>query len=154
MITPQKTEYYVMELFSHGGPESLDSIATRVYGRTYVGSRAMGDSAPGNDSWITFDMTEGSWQYEEGIEEFDSETTTTYNEKTYETETFDQSPLDYWLGLTSEPPYYYSEEQKAAWDPGEDRDVQEKAPDLEWVLADLIRRGELPHGHYLLRHWW
>lgn len=154
MITPKQTTYYVMELFDHGGPESLDAIATRVYGRKYSGSRSMGDFAPGNDSWLTFDMTEDGWAYKEGIEEFDSPTTRIYDEKTREFLTYKTSPLNYWLGLTKEPPSYYSEERKAAWDPGEDREIQEQAPDLSWVLADLIRRGELPHGHYLLRHWW
>ncbi|UJW28808.1 hypothetical protein L3Q67_26470 [Saccharothrix sp. AJ9571] len=27
-------------------------------------------------------------------------------------------------------------------------------PSLEGVLADLIRRGELPRDNYILRHWW
>ncbi|MFD8609485.1 hypothetical protein [Streptomyces sp. NPDC059631] len=38
----------------------------------------------------------------------------------------------------------------------EDRFFADRAfsPSLGLVLADLIRRGELPRGDYLFRHWW
>ncbi|MGW0875364.1 hypothetical protein ACWD3Z_33505 [Streptomyces sp. NPDC002740] len=38
----------------------------------------------------------------------------------------------------------------------EDRFFADRAfsPSLRLVLADLIRRGELPRGDYLFRHWW
>lgn len=71
--------------------------------------------------------------------------------------------LDYWLSIRvadentpatvgANPPATQDLENAVF----EDRFFADRAfsPSLRLVLADLIRRGELPRGDYLFRHWW
>ena len=73
----------------------------------------------------------------------------------------DTNPLEYWLSIKIDP-----EEPNALYNPHPTQDLfgavfsesfyAERAYTLplDLVLADLIRRGELPMGDFILRHWW
>jgi hypothetical protein len=120
---------------------SLDSIATRVYGRKYVGQQT-GDML-GNDSVHHYDMSE----YE--VDQLDFDMNQEPRQHYVDWDPITQQAIyaegvnwfEYWLGL---------DESKFK----HDFEIYRQAPEPRYVLADLIKRGELPYGQYLLRVSW
>jgi len=135
----------MMEMMSHMGEDSLDAIATRVYGRTYRGQQT-GDMI-GNDSHVVYnmfpddveqlmyDMNEEPKRHYLGYDRVLRETTYVEGVNWFE----------YWLGLKIEPGTYGDNSPTT---------VERAAPTPDHVLADLISRGELPHGKYVMHVWW
>jgi hypothetical protein len=116
-----------MDMLDHDGPDTLDAIATRFYGRKYIGQQT-GDMLP-NDSHVVYDMDED--MVEQLIANLEEER---------EYSGFDS--LQRWLDAAS--PADRSEEIK----------LIRSAPEPDYILADLISKGELPHGKYVVRVWW
>lgn len=168
MHTPKVSEFYEMELNDHAGPESLDAIATRVYGRPYKGQQT-GDMLP-NDSWHEYliddeaiaqslaDRAEkrvylGVQRVPQGKGDWGSSVVNHYVEGVDE--------FEYWLSLKSDPATSYEGyNPPQEWEDARgfvfrnDFEVYRKAPDIHSVLCDLVHRGELPKGRYLIHCWW
>lgn len=119
---------------------SLDSIATRVYGRRYVGQQT--GRMLDNDSVHHYDMSED--EVEQLV--FDMEQEPKRHYIRYDPHTKEGvyaegvNWFEYWLGL--------DEAEHSS------KDIDHAAPEPHYVLADLIKRGELPYGQYLLRVSW
>lgn len=182
MHTPKTTSLYEMELNDHAGPDSLDAIATRVYGRKYVGQQT-GDMLP-NDSWHVYDIDEeavaehlanlsekrtylGIRRVAAGTGDFGTSVVTCYAEGVDE--------FEYWLSLKWDPNVetvylkpdhsnlneaIASQQGPREWEDARDftlkfeSEVYRRAPEVHSVLADLVHRGELPYGRYLIHCWW
>lgn len=166
MHTPKQTTLYTMPLFDHT-EGSLDAIATRVYGKTYVGQQT-GDMLS-NDSHHLYDMSKsevdqwvadmknkrhylGLKRVEKGTGDYGGNHVAVYHEG--------HNWFEYWLSLKHDPDNPDNEHNP---EDGEDHfgesfkhgfQVFRQAPTIHYVLADLIHRGELPYGQYLLDCSW
>ncbi len=167
MHTPKTKKFYILPLHDHEAG-SLDEIATRVYGRKYRGQQT-GDMLP-NDSWHYYDMTKDEveqWCYDMEQERVDGKghylgskkVPTTGEWKSFYVEGMNW--FDYWLSLDISP----GDSVLSGYHSSDDtEDLRGKtiseltsirtAPTIHYVLADLIKRGELPYGHYMLHCWW
>lgn len=144
---------------------SLDALATRVYGRKYRGQQT-GDMLP-NDSYHIYEMNEEDVaDYMHDLEQ------QTLNEGHYlggryegkEWKNFHAKGvnwIDYWLSLDIAP----GDSVLSGYHPHSDTEdlrgkqvsqltAERAAPTIHYILADLITRGELPYGRYLLHCWW
>lgn len=127
MHIPKQKKAFFMPMFSHEGERSLDAIATRFYGREYVGQQT-GDMLP-NDSHVVYKMNrENVKQLMYNLEE--------------EREYNGIDSLAKWLSAP------------ATEDRREKLDILRAAPEPDYILADLITKGELPYGTYVLSVWW
>lgn len=132
-------------MMAHMGEDSLDAIATRVYGREYKGQQT-GDMIY-NDSHVVYDMSA------EAVEELNSEMSSEPKRHYLDYDPITEEHkyaegvnwFEYWLGL----------EEKEIF-PGytDMTDIIRAAPTPNHVLADLIKRGELPYGTYVMSVWW
>jgi hypothetical protein len=135
MIELEKEEYIILPMMEHEGEKSLDAIATKFYGKQYKGQQT-GDMMA-QSSWHVFDLR------------------TEYDVEDYQPEDC-YKPLSRWLALELgdeivEDWYGAGERKKVA---EYDFDIYREAPMPEYILADLIRNGVLPHGKYLVHVWW
>lgn len=167
MFTPKTSTLYEMELNDHAGYDSLDALATRVYGQTYKGQQT-GDMLP-NDSYHVFDMDE------ERVEELMDnmkEKRMFLGLKPVAKGTGDRGGnfratyamgvnwFEYWLSLKYDPATPYGASSPREWEDARDFtlkydfQVYREAPTIDYVLADLITRGELPHGRYMIHCSW
>lgn len=127
MHIPKQKKVYFMPMFAHEGEHSLDAFASRFYGREYQGQQT-GDMLP-NDSHVVYEMSK------ENVEQL------MYNlEEEREYNGIDS--LAKWLSAP------------ATEDRGEKLDILRAAPEPDYILADLITKGELPYGTYVLSVWW
>jgi hypothetical protein len=132
MIELEKEEFYVLPVKAYGRGPCISSIATEVYGRSYNG---IGSGTESNDTFQTYDFRtedmckEFRWDHDE-----------------------DATPLDDWLALK------VGDEVTDDW--GSKRviryesDLERHGPAPSWVLADLILKGYLPYGQYLVETSW
>ncbi|MFJ4003987.1 hypothetical protein ACIPWL_11070 [Streptomyces sp. NPDC090023] len=170
---PQYTRYSIYMLEPHAeyvtaenGHIPIEAIAERVYGKPYNSLRGCqrDDEHIPNDSVKLYELaSEGA--YEEALDQFDEERVylgwdSGIGETVYKT---GMTELDYWLSIRvadentpatveANPPDTQDLENAVF----ESRFFADRAfsPSLELILADLIRRDELPRGDYLFRHWW
>lgn len=131
MITPEKEEYYLVPLGSYNGEKSLDHIATEFYGKPYKGFAAMERAS--NDTYQVYDLST-------------EDNCLDYTEDHYK-------PIDRWLALN------IGDDVSFEWDNGPkianyQSDIDEQAPDPGCALADMILKGHLPYGKYLVAVSW
>ncbi|MFE0774802.1 hypothetical protein [Streptomyces sp. NPDC058861] len=171
--TPQYTPYsiYVLEphadcVTAENGHIPIEVIAERVYGKPYSSLRGCqrDDEHIRNDSVKLYKLTSDE-DYLEALEEFDDpEVYLGWDSHTRESvRKTGMTELDYWLSIRiadentpatveANPPETQDLENAVF----EDRSFADRAfsPSLKLILADLIRRGELPRSNFLFRHWW
>lgn len=134
MIEVNREEYIVLPMMSYNGEMSLDAIATKFYGKTYKGQQT-GDMIP-NDVCKVYDMsTEGY------VLDYDAE-------ECYK-------PLQRWLDMKMGDVI----DDTDRWPYGEktvkyDFDIYREAPMPAYILSDLIKKGQLPYGKYLVEVSW
>lgn len=138
---------------------SLNLIATEVYGKEYHGQQT-GDMLP-NDSvhryvmdeeavetelwengpvrhYLGYDSMRGNTVYAEGISTFDYWQSLSHSDDPSKVTAHSSSDLvDHRGGV-----YRF------------DFEVYRQAPEPRWVIADLIKKGHLPYGNYLLYVSW
>lgn len=150
------------------GQISIEEIAERVYGKPFSSLQAsrMDNEDIRNDSFVVYEFTDDS-DYEEELFYLDEpEVYLGYNAAADDYLTKKgMTPLDYWLSI-SWVGRNGAEEATVDANPPEGTDLEgavfpsmffaQRAytPGLKGVLADLIRRGELPRGNYIFKHWW
>lgn len=153
----------MLDYSSHrpGTPPSLDSIASRVYGCPYHGQQT-GDMLP-NDSVHLYDMSDP----DENMEYLDhwDEDLVESNKVSYAKIKADVLARDGYLPSSLQDTHipesveysgglgmikYWQELPEGRYDFVKYR----QAPEPRIILADLIRRGELPAGVYLLTVMW
>jgi hypothetical protein len=131
MIELEKEEFYVLPVKAYGRGPCISSIATEVYGRAYNG---IGSGDESNDTYQTYDFS------------------TEDNCLDYRWDDGDENPLKSWLALK------VGDEVHDTW--GSKRviryedDIERHGPNPSWVLADLILKGHLPYGQYLVATSW
>lgn len=173
MTTPtyRSTSYFTLDPHVEGADNAsghipIDVIATRVYGRPYNSLRGCqrdNENLP-NDSVALYGFADEG-HFEEALGGFDD--TELYlgwdKENARTVIKCGMTGLQYWLSIRiAERP----EEVTVDANPEagtdlegavfKDRFFADRAftPGLGGVIADLIRRGELPRGNYIYRHWW
>lgn len=131
MLEVEKGEYYILPLGSHHKEKSLSHIATEFYGKEYNALRALEHAS--NDTYQVWDLSTPD-ECEDYIYDH-------------------YKPLDRWLGLK------IGDDISHPWDDGPEIaryqfDIDDQAPDPSYVIADLILKGHLPHGKYLVEVMW
>ncbi|MEU6405320.1 hypothetical protein [Streptomyces sp. NPDC046985] len=170
---PEYTPYSIYVLEPHAdwataenGHIPIEALAERVYGKAYNSLRGCqrDDEHIGNDSVKLYEFT-SSDDYFEALDAFDDVKMymgrdSRTGESVVKT---GMTAVDYWLSIRvadentpatveANPPRTQDLEGAVF----EDRFFADRAfsPSLRLILADLIRRGEIPRGDYLFRHWW
>ncbi|WP_060880016.1 hypothetical protein [Streptomyces scabiei] len=170
---PEYTPYSIYVLEPHAeyataenGHIPIEAIAERVYGKPYSSLRGCqrDDEHIGNDSVKLYELTSDE-NYLEALGALDdAEMYLGRDSRTGESIVkTGMTELDYWLSIRvadestpatveANPPATQDLENAVF----ESRFFADRAfsPSLELILADLIRRSELPRGDYLFRHWW
>lgn len=165
------TPYYTLEPHQQWVTEenqhiAIEPIIERVYGKPYSSLRGCqrdNDNLP-NDSIALYKLTDDD-DYEQALADFDEPAIYLgWNHQTKESVTKEgMTQLDYWLSIKIDAtPGAATVEAN----PPEHTDLEGAvfdnifyanrcfSPSLQLMLADLIRRGELPRGNYIFRHWW
>ncbi|MFB7594630.1 hypothetical protein [Streptomyces sp. NPDC056160] len=144
----------------------VEAIAERLYGKPYSSLRGCqrDDEHIGNDSVKLYELTSDG-DYLQALGDLDDAQIylgwdSRTGENAFKT---GMTELDYWLSIRvadentpatveANPPKTQDLENAVF----EDWFFADRAfsPSLRLVLADLIRRGALPRGDYLFRHWW
>ena len=158
--------YYVIEPHTQWvkpGQIDISTIAKRVYGKAYDSLRGYQqmDEEARNDTNYLIHIKD---RYKSLLSAFDGrdELCLGYDyvkrEFVYRPDT---NPLEYWMSIKIDP-----EDPNALHNPPSGQDLfgaifsesfySERAYTLplDLVLADLIRRGELPMGDYIFNNWW
>lgn len=164
--TPPTDTLFAMDMIDHSRYQedclpSLDSISTRVYGCRYVGQQT-GDYLP-NDSHHLYDMSDPD-ENEEGMDPWTHEEVES-NKASYAAMKADSrarngydSPYLEKVYIPESPEYsggrgmikYWQELPEGKYD----FEKYRQAPEPQTILSDLISRGELPLGRYLIRVSW
>lgn len=150
------------------GQVAIEELVERVYGKPFSSLQAcrMDKENIGNDSFMVYEL-EDEDTYEDALHDFDdTELYLGYNRQTGESLTkIGVTSLDYWLSI-SWVGRNGAEEATVEANPEEGTDLQGAifpddffaqraySPSLEGILADLIRRGELPRANYIFKNWW
>lgn len=144
----------------------IDAIASRVYGKRYHSLRGCQRDSPnlGNDSEKVYNFSSDA-DFEQELADFDETQVYLGWDRVAKESRIKQgmTQLDYWLSIRiaespgdatvdANPPEHMDLEGAVF----EDEFFAARAftPSLGGVIADLIRRGELPRGNYIYRHWW
>jgi len=130
MIELERDEFYILPMFAHEGPVSLDAIATEFYGQKYKGQQT--GEMISNDTYQVYDFSGEQLDW-------------------YADEYFDEQ-LERWQGLKigdPNPSYHYPDGVIKY-----DFEIEREAPTPPNVLADLINKGHLPRGKYLVEVSW
>ena len=144
----------------------IETIAERVYGKHYNslrGCQSDQETLP-NDSVKLYEL-ESDADYEQALHDIDrTEIYLGYDHaRQVEVTKTGMTQLDYWLSISvSDDPAKVTAQANLPETADLEGAVFENyfdadgafTPSLEGVLADLIRRGELPRGNYIFRHWW
>ncbi|GLX22646.1 hypothetical protein [Streptomyces lavendulae] len=170
---PKYTPYsiYILEpdayrATAENGYVPIEAIAERVYGKPYSALRGCqrDDEHIGADTAKLYELTSDD-DYLKALGDFDdTELYLGWDSRTGESVIkTGMTELDYWLSIRvadentpatveANPPETQDLENAVF----EDRFFANRAfsPSLRLVLADLIRRGELPRGDYLFRLSW
>lgn len=143
----------------------ISEIATRVYGKPYNALEGCRNDFEhfGNDSHVIylFDPSEPLDDYEEALYRFDEpEIYLGWNYHTRESVfKTGMTQVEYWKTLTVDP-------ENGEYAPDTPQDLEgfvfnsqflldrHLTPSLRDILADLIRRGELPRGNYIFDRSW
>ncbi|MDJ0460303.1 hypothetical protein [Streptomyces sp. H27-C3] len=144
----------------------IEAIVERIYGKPYSSLRGCqrDDEHIGNDSVKLYELTSNE-DYLQALSDLDDAEIylgcdSRTGESAFKTGV---TELDYWLSIRvadESAPATVEANPSATRDLEdavfEDRFFADRAfsPSLRLVLGDLIRRGELPRGNYLFRHWW
>lgn len=161
MIEPKQETFYVMEMSRYNGDDSLDAIATDHYGMNYQGQQT--GEMMSNYSWHRYEFPSEP----EVLERLEH-----WSEKMLEPSEFRKT----WTQLLEEyngyPPefchpisYPEDREHSGGWGwiklwkefvakNGDDYESERFAPEPDVILADLIYKGILPYGNYLLHVYW
>jgi hypothetical protein len=166
----EPTGYFTLDPHAKTGDGSglipIDEIASRVYGKPYNSLRGCEHDSPNlcNGAEKVYDFSSED-DFEEALEQFDTpEIYLGWDRESEESVVKEgMTDLDYWLSIKiAERP----EDVTVDANPPKGTDLEgvvfESAffadraftPPLGEVVADLIRRGELPRGNYIYRHWW
>jgi hypothetical protein len=169
-VTYQPVSYLTLDPHAETGDGSgwipIDEIASRVYGKPYNSLRGCqrDDDRLNNDTVKLYHLADED-DFEEALDGFDStEIYLGFDRETRQgVRKQGMTQLDYWLSITvAEHP----EDVTVDANPPEHADLEGAVfqsahfadcaftPSLEAVLADLIRRGELPRANYIYRHCW
>lgn len=144
----------------------INVIASRVYGKPYNSLRGCqrDDDRLNNDTVKLYEFADQD-DFEEALERFDTpEIYLGWDRETQQSVVKQgMTELAYWLSIKiaerpedvtvdADPPKHADLEGAVF----EDAFFADRAftPSLGGVIADLIRRGELPRGNYIYRHWW
>lgn len=144
----------------------IETLAERVYSKPYSSLRGcqQDNEHIGNDSVELYELASDE-DYLQALGDLDeAEIYLGLDSRTGESVIkTGMTAVDYWLSIRvadesapatveANPPRTQDLENAVF----EDRFFADRAfsPSLRLVLADLIRRGELPRGNYLFRHWW
>ena len=172
MTTPTPRPFYIVEPHSSWvkeGEIDITEIVTRVYGKPFDAVRSMQqyEEDLSNDSVCLVELAKDE-DYEEVLWEADqTELYLGLDDQQEEVYHRGHTTIQYWQsvgwaglnGLTEADvtvtdfaprvvDYY------GAVFATEHRAQQYTSPPIDHVLADLIRRGELPRGDFIARHWW
>lgn len=159
-------EPHVDHATAESGCIPIEAIAERIYRKPYSSLRGCqrDDEHIGNDSVELYELASND-DYLQALSDLDDvEIYLGWDSRTgqsaYKT---GMTELGYWLSIRvadestsatveANPPATRDLENAVF----EDRFFADRAfsPSLRLVLGDLIRRGELPRGDYLFRHWW
>lgn len=156
----------------------IETIVERVYGKAYSSLRGCQRTEEnlGNDQVVLielasdddylqalFDLDGGIWKND--VQVFEPDVYLGYDRHTGESVVIDGvTEIEYWLSFDvaddpDQADYPYRPDDRYTDLTGKtfaDRFFMDDvfSPSLRLVLADLIRRGELPQADYLFRHWW
>lgn len=173
MTTPdyKQTSYFTLDPHvdtadNESGRIPIDVIATRVYGKPYNSLRGCERDKENltNDSVALYPFAEDG-EFEEELDRFDEPEVYLGLDRGAKCSKYKQgmTEIEYWLSIKvadrPEDVTVDANPPKGADLEGavfEDRFFADRAftPSLGGVIADLIRRGELPRGNYIYRHWW
>ncbi|MCM2392632.1 hypothetical protein [Streptomyces albipurpureus] len=159
-------EPHAAHAIAESGYIPIEAIVERVYGKPYSSLRGCqrDDEHIGNDSVKLYELASDE-DYLEALGDLDdAEMYLGRDSRTGEgVLKTGMTELYYWLSIRvadentpatveANPPPTQDLENAVF----EDRFFADRAfsPSLRLVLGDLIRRGELPRGDYLFRHWW
>lgn len=168
-MTYEAASYFTLDPHADDGDTRsipIDVIASRVYGKIYHSLRGCQRDAENlpNDSEKIYHFTDDG-DFEEALERFDSrEIYLGYDRDAGQSVIkHGMTEMEYWLSILiaerredatveANPPKHMDLEGAVF----EDAFFAARAftPSLEIVIADLIRRGELPRGNFIYRHWW
>lgn len=164
--------FYIIDPYS--GPSSatdgnihIGEIAERVYGKYLNGLDALAEDQDGdaleNGALVEYTMS-NDFIYERALEDFDREQVALGRDSNYrEIIKTGMTRLDYWLSIS------WSDDPEKVTVPDDSTGVTDYegavfsqryladrvcTPGLEGVIADLIRRGEIPRGDYLFSNEW
>ena len=144
----------------------INPICARVYGKPYSSLRGCqrDDDRLNNDTVKLYHFADEA-EFEDALDQFDStEIYLGWNRETKQASIkHGMTEIDYWLSIKiaerpedvtveANPPKHADLEGAVF----EDRHFADSAftPSLGAVIADLIRRDELPKANYIYRHWW
>lgn len=162
--------FYILEPhrdWARRGEIPLEDIAERVYGRPWSSLAASSadevDGTLPNGALVELDFRDRDC-YEEALEKFDSrELYLGRDPAGNELTKIGLTQMEYWLSIQPTADANIADYNKFT---AEGRDlegalvhsydgtIRQGIPGLRMVVADLIRRGELPRGRFLFRHWW
>lgn len=167
-VTYQATAYFTLDPHADEGSGAIpiDVIASRAYGKVYHSLRGCQRDAENlpNDSVKLYHLMDDD-DFEEALERFDSREIYLGWDPEARRPVIKQgmTEMEYWLSILiaerredatvdANPPEHMDLEGSVF----EDAFFAARAftPSLEIVIADLIRRGELPRGNYIYRHCW
>lgn len=152
--------YYSIGRYS--GEVPVETIFERVYGRAFniIEASAMDREGLPNDTLVSINMSNQS-TYEEALADFDSrEIVLGRDSNRNPIKKIGLTAMDYWLSIN-----YTQNHSEVTHPSGTGIQDLEGATLLHWdgrvpipglrsILADLIRRGEIPRGDYLFYHSW
>lgn len=166
----KSVSYFTLDPHAEDGESSvsipINTIASRVYGKPYNSLRGcQRDDEQLNNGAVKLYHFTNEGDLAEALGQFDDPSIYLgWNRETRESMVKQgMTELEYWLSIKiAQSP----EEVTVDANPEDHEDLEgavfESAffadraftPSLGGVIADLIRRGELPRGNYIYRHWW
>lgn len=163
---PSPKEYYVLGTGGHwdDGTINIDELATKVYGKQYNAIWGLEEDYP-NGTLIEFMFADDEDEYQNCLDSFDlTEVSIGVDPNTFRSVIKKGiSPLEYWLSISwSDDPDKVNIEanprgvvdlENAVFE-NEHYAARVHTLPLNLVIADLIRRGELPKANYLFRNSW
>lgn len=150
MHTPKSSTLYELDLSV--GPDSLDKIIREKYDRRlYVGQQT--GEMIGNDTYLVWDFSDEDDVLEQVNETYGPDGSGNWVHRDFIREWLDKPEPVVHTGYVHDTPEtwkggYWAEADTYAMD------YMRDAPEPNLLLAELIRRGEMPYGRYLIHCWW
>lgn len=162
----KKQSFYFIEPHARwvdDGDIHLEPIVERVYGKKYDslrGYQQTNDSAVNDTKYVLYIAS----SYLDLLHEFDDNSSLYLGYDPVKKESVFReniTPLEYWLSIKVDPddpnaianPYSGQDLYGAVFESSFYAERSYTLP-MDILLADLIRRGELPMGDYIFNHWW